>query len=286
MARQRTAGSTPSWQPAVRPRGTRRPAGHRQWHAPRIRAPRLHAPAISVPQIDARWRRVLAAAIVAGLLAVGGVWLYNSPVLEVHSVKVQGTSALPADYVRAVAALDGESIVRPDFAGARERLLALPLVKEVHISRDFPRGASIKVIERAPWGVWLAGSQPYVIDDEGVVLGLPVPQNVPLIVQTDPPAEPLAAGSRVDFGAVDVAHRLVATAEQTVGHTVTALEFSQANGLTVAFGDLHVLFGDAIDYEYKVAALSGVLDQAAADGRTVSRVDLRFGDRVAVQYGG
>ena len=46
---------------------------------------------------------------------------------------------------------------------------------------------------------------------------------------------------------------------------------------------LRVVFGDAQDYDFKVAALFAVLQQARNEGRTLSRVDLRFGDRVAVQ---
>jgi hypothetical protein len=36
-------------------------------------------------------------------------------------------------------------------------------------------------------------------------------------------------------------------------------------------------------YEYKIAALFAVLQQAQDEGRNPTRVDLRFGDRVAVQ---
>jgi hypothetical protein len=64
---------------------------------------------------------------------------------------------------------------------------------------------------------------------------------------------------------------------------VTALEFSQATGLTAVLGDLRAVFGDAQGYEFKLAALYAVLERAQAEGRAVQRVDLRFGDRVAYQ---
>ena len=79
------------------------------------------------------------------------------------------------------------------------------------------------------------------------------------------------------------------TAGQTLGRWVVALEFSQAKGLTVVLSNsasdtgLRVVFGDAQGYDFKVAALFAVLQQARNEGRTLSRVDLRLGDRVAVQ---
>ncbi|MCH8155626.1 MAG: hypothetical protein IH786_10260 [Proteobacteria bacterium] len=46
---------------------------------------------------------------------------------------------------------------------------------------------------------------------------------------------------------------------------------------------MRVVFGDAQGYEFKIASLFAVLQQADQDERVLSRVDLRFGERVAVQ---
>ncbi len=122
-----------------------------------------------------------------------------------------------------------------------------------------------------------------------MVLDLPPPDGAPVIVQTDA-AWALAPGDRVDRGAVDVVAQLVPTAKQTLDRTVIALEFSQALGLTVVLAGsaderdgLWVTFGDAQGYDFKVAALYAVLQRAQEEGHTLRRVDLRFGDRVAVQ---
>jgi cell division protein FtsQ len=203
--------------------------------------------------------------------------------MSVHGVSVEGNVALSAEALRGVAGLDGESLVRPDFDAARERLLTLPMVKAADVGRDWPFGAHITVVERQPWGVWQAGAQRVGIDDEGVVLDLPPPEGAPAIVQTDA-APLLVPGNRVDFGAVAVARELVASAEQTIGRPVVALEYSQASGLTAVLqGDLRVSFGDAQGYQFKLAALFAVLERAQEQGQAVHRVDLRFGDRVAVQ---
>lgn len=244
----------------------------------------MRLPRLSIPVPGFAVRRALALVIVVGAIVASGMWLYQSPAFSIRNVEVTGNVGLSAVLVRDVSALEGESIIRADFESARERLMALPLVKDARVSRDWPSGARITIVERTAWGVWLAGGERFVIDEEGVVIDLVAPEGVPMIVQTDALPARLVAGDRVDVGAIEVARRLVSTAEQALGLPVTALEFTQAGGLTAALGrDLRVNFGDAEDYDFKIAALFAVLEGAAEDGRTLHTVDLRFGDRVAVQ---
>ncbi len=227
-------------------------------------------------------------AIVAAL-AAGGWWLYNSPLLSIQDVQIEGNVVVSAERARALADLDEQSIFQPELDAARERLLLLPIVKDVQIERDWPNGVKITLTERTAWGLWQLGAAQYVIDDDGVVIDLAAPAGAPLIVQRDASIAALAAGDRVDAGAMAVATQLVATAEQTLGRSVRSLEFSQADGLTAFLQstlggpDLRVVFGDGQGYEFKLASLFQVLKLAEEEGRTLSRVDLRFGERVAVQ---
>jgi hypothetical protein len=127
------------------------------------------------------------------------------------------------------------------------------------------------------------GDQRYVIDDEGVVITLPEPENAPVIIQTDG-GQPLEAGSRVDASAVAVAQQLFGTAEMAIGQPVTRLEYSEVAGLTaVLAGNVRVAFGGVDNYEFKLASLYAVLERAQQEGESVRAIDLRFGDRVAVE---
>lgn len=273
MARQRATRPGSRWQPMVGS-PTTRVAGRA-----RLRLPRPH-----VPSWTAGWRRASLAVAVLALAMLGGWWLYRSPLLSIQDVTVEGNVTVSPELARAVAGLDGESIIRPDFDGARARLLALSQVKGVTISRDWPNGVSITIVERAPWGLWQVADRLFVIDEEGVVLDLPAPAGAPVIVQADSTGLVPEVGDVVDEGAVAVARELTATAERTVGRSVVGLEFSQTSGLTAVLdGDLRVAFGDAQGFEFKIASLFAVLQQAGEQGRTLHRVDLRFGDRVAVQ---
>ena len=235
-----------------------------------------------------RWQRVVLLVFLLAAMVLGGWWLSRSPLLSLQQVTVEGSARLSPEVVRSIADLEGRNLLHPDFEGARQRLLALPLVKEAHISREWPTGARITIVERAPWGVWQVGEARFVIDDDGVVLDVSAPESGFVIVQTDA-APPLAPGDRVDPGAVAVARQLVPTAERTLGRALLALEFSQASGLTAVLANgpdapvLRATFGDAQGYDFKVATLYALLRRAEEEGRILSRVDLRFGDRVAVQ---
>jgi len=278
VSRPRAIRAGHRWQPTLTERGApeRRVAGRRKLTLPKLR--------IRMPYLAAYWRQVAIAVVAASLVGVGGWWLYHSPLLTIRDISVTGNGVLSEDVVRDIAGLHGESIVRTDFAAAEERLLAQPTIKEAHVSRDWPNGAGVTIVERTAWGVWQVGNDRFVIDNEGVVLNLPAPEGAPVIVQTDASLPAPDEGQRVEIGAVRVASRLVATAQQTLGRPVVALEYSQARGLTAVLdGELRVAFGDAQGYDFKVAALFAVLQRAAEEGRSVKSVDLRYGDRVAVQ---
>lgn len=265
-----------------------RVAGRVRWRLPRLRPPTVRLPERLTVRLPDRWRPVAAGALAFAAFVAGAWWVYHSPLLSLNEVSVEGASLVSADLVRETAGLEGETIIRPDFAAARERLVALPMVRSARIERDWPNGARVVVVERQPWGVWQLAGQPFVVDDEGVVIDAPPPPGAPVIVQTDA-APPLAPGSRVDFGAVAVVRELTPTAQRTVGRPVATMEFSRASGLVVVLAgtadvpETRVTFGDVQAYEFKLAALYAVIRQAQDEGRDVRAVDLRFGQRVAVQ---
>jgi cell division septal protein FtsQ len=162
------------------------------------------------------------------------------------------------------------------------------MVKDVRNTRDWPRGASIEIVERKPWGIWQVGMQSVVIDEEGVVIDVPVPPGAPAIAQTDAVFAP-KPGDAVDGDAVALARILHVTADRTVNRPLTRLEYAGGAGVTAVFAavdgqpELRAVFGGTEDLEFKVASLFAVLQRAQEEGRAVRQVDLRFGDRVAVQ---
>ena len=114
--------------------------------------------------ISPRRRRVAAYAVGAMALLMVVWYAYNSAPLSVQSVDVRGARVLSPDLIRKTAAVDDDRLTRPDFDGARQRLLALPMVKDARIERDWPFGIDITVTERNIFAVWRAGGKDYVID--------------------------------------------------------------------------------------------------------------------------
>jgi hypothetical protein len=108
-----------------------------------------------------------------------------------------------------------------------------------------------------------------------------------VIVEVDPQGV-LRPGDRLDAGAVELAARLLAESDTAFGRRVLGLFYRRSAGLTVVFSaqdiegkPLWVTFGDSRDYEYKVATLYVLLEQARERQLPLNAVDLRFGERLS-----
>jgi cell division septal protein FtsQ len=229
--------------------------------------------------------RALKYGALALALFVGAWWVYQSPLLSVQHVSVDGARTTSPEAIKAVADLKGQSMISPDFAAAEARLRELPSVKSVSISRDLLNGAHIEIVERQPWGLWEAAGQRFVIDSDGVVLDADPPAKaLPVILQMDA-TKPLITGSRVDPEVIALANELLPIADRTVGRGIVGMEYAKVSGLTATFRDnLRVTFGDGTDLEYKIAVLYELLQRALREERMLRSVDLRFGDKVAVVW--
>jgi hypothetical protein len=216
-----------------------------------------------------------------------GFYAYNSPWLTVQTVNVDGTVALSQEEVRLAADLDGDSGFGLDIAGAKQRIAALPNVRNVTVKQDSWNAVSITVEERAPWGSWEINGVKVPVDIDGYVMDDAAPAGSPVILEIDP-HRVINAGDRLDPGAVTLAARLVDEADTAFGRQVLALVYRQSAGLTVVLSGadidsqpVWVTFGDSRDYEYKVASLYVLLEQAKENDLRVRAVDLRFGDRLS-----
>jgi len=228
------------------------------------------------------WRLGIVA-LLASIVLVG--WLvYQSPLLQVREVSVAGAESLDPAVVVAVSGLKGQNIIQADTAAAKSRLLALPAVKDVSISRRWPGRMLVRVEERQPWGYWQVKEQPYVIDEEGVVLDDVRPdEGAPTIFELDSERR-LVAGDRVDTDAVSLSRQLIDESPRALKQNVAKLEYSEHFGLTVAFdGGLRATFGDSRDLDYKLGVLYVLLEKGQEQSFAVHSVDLRFGESVSFQ---
>jgi cell division protein FtsQ len=206
------------------------------------------------------------------------------PFTHVQQVRVTGTETLDTTAVAGISALEGQSMLRLDFDGARRRLLEVPQVKDVQFSRDWPNSVTIRVVERVPWGYWSVGGRDYPIDYDGIVLAAGAPSTASTRIVEPGTNRIMGPGDRVDPDAIALADRIFRESPSVLGRGVRELEYRAGIGITAVFTNgLRVTFGDDRSYDYKFAVLSKLLDQLRAAGKTPSAIDLRFGERVTYQ---
>ena len=253
------------------PRGVHR----REEPQPRLRITRLQA-------------RLAFGAAVLALALWSAWWGYHAPWVRVTQVTINGTSQLSAEQVREAAGIDNESIFGLDLKAAQARVAALPKVRHATVQKHGWNSVTVDIEERTAWGSWQMNGVNVPIDIDGYVLdGAPAPEGSAVIQEIDP-KRVLNAGDRIDPGAVELAARLLRESDAAFGRKVLALVYRQNAGVTAVLSGsdvddhtLWVTFGDSRDYDYKVAALYVLIEQARQQDLTLNAVDLRFGDRLS-----
>lgn len=226
--------------------------------------------------------------VVGAAAVMAGVWLYQSPFVTVHEIQVTGAQRFSAEEIVRASGLKGASTFRADAASAARRIEALPGIRSATVELHGWTAATIVVEERTPWGSWQIKGVNVPIDDEGYVLdGVQPAEGSPVVIEVNP-GRVLNAGDRLDAGAIALAVRLVRESETAFGRRVTALAYRESAGLTAVLSGetvdddpIWVTFGDSRDYDYKVAALYVLLEQARAQQLDVHAIDLRFGSRLS-----
>ncbi|MDT7847616.1 cell division protein FtsQ/DivIB [Streptomyces justiciae] len=143
--------------PTTAERGERQ---HESSVPPPARRPRLPRP-----------RTIIVLAVALVLLGAGGVWaLYGSQWLRVERVSVSGTGVLTPAQVREAADVPlGSPLISVDTDAIEARLLRkLPRIDSVDVTRSWPHGIGLKVVERTPVLIVEKGGKFVEVDDDGV----------------------------------------------------------------------------------------------------------------------
>ncbi len=233
-----------------------------------------------------RWSRLMLAAVILSAAGLGlALMLLNSEMFDITTVEVEGANVVSPASVRQLAGLKGEHVLLADLEAATQRIAALPMVKEVAITRDWPNGVKVVIVERTPWGRWRANNTVWAIDSEGVVLeGSAPPFDGPIVTQVS--ALPvIAAGATVDTTAVNMALELAERGAPQRLPAVIAYEWSLSEGLVVVTEHGRIVFGgsDGLDFKYHV--WSHLEHEAQNRGEPLLFADLRFGLRPRVEIG-
>ncbi len=237
--------------------------------------PRIRARRISVRRHEGRrrLRRLAVVGIVVAVVAAGALAL-RSPLFDVDRVVVSGADHTGAEAVAAAAGIaKHHPMLDVDTAGARRRVLALPWVASVRVTKDWPGTVRVAVTERVPVAVLPAAPGQFaVVDRDGRVLELdPAPPAGLAALAGVPP--PGAAGTTVDPAAAALLP-VAAALPPALASQVTELAPS-ADGVQLRLGGGELVQLGPVDGDVgpKLLALLTVVDQV--DLAHVCTIDLR-----------
>jgi len=148
-----------------------------------------------VSPLQRRLRLAVAGMLVVGPLVGGGVWAWKHGVVfevvdsaeaHLHSLLIASTSGagLVLEYVsvegrehtpivgilEALGLSQGDPLMALDPARARQRLEALPWVKEATVERRLPDTVHIRLTERTPIALWQHDNRYSLVDPDGRVI--------------------------------------------------------------------------------------------------------------------
>jgi cell division protein FtsQ len=226
-----------------------------------------------------RRRRLLGGGLLAVALLVGLVQLARSPLFGLAGVRVEGSRVLSPDQVVAAAGVrPGEPYLGIDLVAARRRVAALVWVAQVRVTRSYPAGLRIVVVERTPAATVRAEGRWWLVTADGVVLAaaaarppdLPYIADVPLPLGIWPGTR-LPAGNPLGNALAVLGGMRADLARQVGGVTARSID-----GLELRLRDgTRVLYGLAAEQPAKDAAVLLVRRQLAKEGRRLERIDVR-----------
>jgi len=170
--------------------------------------------------------------------------------------------------------LDGStSVVAIDAHAARAMLLDLPWVTDAEVQKIYPRGLSVKLVERKPVGIWQHGDMLSLIDARGdVIAPLTGARHADL---------PLYVGLGADVHADELEARLLfhpelrARVKAAIRIADRRWDLRLDNGVTLSLPQDNI--GAALQ---RLAEFDGGRDVLSRD---IAAVDLRLEDRITVR---
>jgi cell division protein FtsQ len=225
-------------------------------------------------QLRAGLAAVLAVSLVAGCVA-----LYRSPILTVGRVEVVGATHVGADRVRTLAAVPADAtLIRFPADDVVARVSADPWVASVTVSRLFPDGMRIRVVERSPVAMVDLGQTFVLVDATGMVIAKrAVEQTATGIVIRDVSGLDLRPGRRTTSEPLLNAIAVVGAISERLRSMIGSVSAPTIDGTTLHTRDrVEIVFGEASDAAKKDALVLRILDEHR--GKVVS-IDVRTVDR-------
>lgn len=183
-------------------------------------------------------RRWVAVLVVVSVLAAGYVLVFTS-LLGVRSVEVSGVKRLTrAEVLRLADIPQRRAMLRIDTDEVEQRLVSLPEVRSVAVSRSWPSTIEVEIVERSPVAYFRAADGIRLVDQFGVPFHRQrrVPMKLPeLELAKVSSADPTTRAVTAVLTGVPASIRKKIT--KAGARTPGSVEFTLDGGKTVRWGD-------------------------------------------------
>jgi cell division protein FtsQ len=231
----------------------------------------------------------VAAALALALVLARLPWVeVRKRFVVLTEIQVEGVRYLDAARIAKGAGLAiGQDLIAVDCARARQALLLHPRIERATVSRRWPRGVRIQIVERTPV-LLVRRDAPWELDSAGVLLAPLAPgvlSDVPLLAGAS--FAGLPEGARVTRAPVRRGlawvQALSARSLQLTG-TVSEVDVSEPQATGIVLMDGTRVVGEAWPPDLRsLSALRVVLADLKRRGTTAREVDLRFQGQVIVR---
>ena len=208
--------------------------------------------------------------------------LASGRLFPISDVSVAGTHHTSVDAIAAASALAGTPAFSASAARARERVLAMPAVRDAQVEITLPESARITVMERAPIGRWIAGGLEWFVDRDGVLFTSVDPRGAPDLRVADERSG-RRAGERLDPALVDAGMTLARLAPSDLRSDAISPRVvltAGSSGLVVRTATWEIRFGGAERMDEKIAIAKRFLRENPQ--RKLDYLDVRTPDSIVV----
>ncbi len=239
----------------------------------------------------------------------------RSYVVDATSLSVVGSKSLTQLEAGRISGLLGKSIFEVDAAHPADGLQASPYVRSLHIETRLPNIVRVVVDERRPGVVWVRNRVPYLVEEDGSIIGTASTLDGFVVVYDRDAAQPAQPSpvraassaanspgkeSRAEQGGGDYrvgGHLSVLATEgldsaqrifmllPASGLNMVRIEYNADRGVSVVTSDNQVIiFGSKDEIDLKIKICKNFLRQSA--GKVWVSMDLRSTTHAAVQMRG
>lgn len=218
------------------------------------------------------------------------------PEFNIDRIEVTGNRLVPYTDIMAVATVPTGNIFLLDRASVRNSVARIRRLSSVEVRLLLPATVSIAVEERRPVAIWHSEDRDWLVDDEGLVLGLATSEVLPALNDLD--NAPVSVEEQVSAELIAAARAAVQLVPQELGLPVTSVDYRRTEGVSfMSDRGWRAILGVAPpasndpgppakqalrQQEYirhKIAVLKAVADEVSRSRVTPSQIDVRFGDR-------